>query len=137
MLLCFCAFAAKGAVKKMKMALENVILAFAALAAALLLFSALPHKQDLKPVPLIALGGTTQENEAVADYAVRPAAVAGEFYPASPVALEAIVSEYLGKAKALSLENVKGLIVPHAGYAFSGQAAAQAFRHRGGYLLDH
>jgi AmmeMemoRadiSam system protein B len=61
--------------------------------------------------------------------AVRPPAVAGSFYPAASAALQAEVDDLLGAASppATSLEP-KVLIVPHAGYVYSGPVAATAYR---------
>jgi AmmeMemoRadiSam system protein B len=59
---------------------------------------------------------------------VRRAAVAGSFYPADPRALHAAVGELL--ACAVPLESIlppKALIVPHAGYIYSGPVAAAAY----------
>ena len=57
----------------------------------------------------------------------RPAAVAGLFYPGSAAELDAVVGGLL--AGPLSAERVpKALIVPHAGYIYSGAVAARAFR---------
>ena len=59
---------------------------------------------------------------------VRPAAVAGQFYPADRQELETNVKQYLSAAtKAGILAPVRAVIVPHAGYVFSGQTAAEAF----------
>jgi AmmeMemoRadiSam system protein B len=57
----------------------------------------------------------------------RPAAVAGFFYPAEPAILETTVAGLLGSAPA-SDEDAKAIIVPHAGYPFSGVTAAHAYR---------
>lgn len=58
---------------------------------------------------------------------VRPPAVAGQFYPADPAKLEAAVKNFLGKAPRKPGEPAEALLVPHAGYAFSGQVAADGF----------
>jgi MEMO1 family protein len=55
---------------------------------------------------------------------VRPAAVAGQFYPADPKQLAALVDELLKKAAPPPVENFVALVVPHAGYEFSGHVAA-------------
>ncbi|MFW2440000.1 MAG: AmmeMemoRadiSam system protein B [Arenicellales bacterium] len=59
----------------------------------------------------------------------REPAVAGTFYPADPEILQQTVSELLEKAeaKATSSAPIKALIVPHAGYIYSGELAAQAY----------
>jgi MEMO1 family protein len=58
---------------------------------------------------------------------VRPPAVAGQFYPASAQRLRAEVADLLEKAPAFVGASPKALIVPHAGYAYSGPVAATAF----------
>lgn len=57
---------------------------------------------------------------------VRPPAVAGLFYPADPIALQHYVQAALSREASLSCEP-KALIVPHAGYVYSGQTAAAAY----------
>jgi AmmeMemoRadiSam system protein B len=57
---------------------------------------------------------------------VRPPAVAGTFYPADPRQLALEVQAYLDKAHEQIL-NPKALIVPHAGYIYSGPIAATAY----------
>ncbi|HEY2338124.1 MAG TPA: AmmeMemoRadiSam system protein B [Burkholderiales bacterium] len=61
--------------------------------------------------------------------AVRSAAVAGLFYPGDPKALAAEVDELLGGVPRLApqLGFPKALIVPHAGYIYSGAVAAHAY----------
>ncbi|MBV8757325.1 MAG: AmmeMemoRadiSam system protein B [Deltaproteobacteria bacterium] len=58
---------------------------------------------------------------------VRPPAVAGTFYPGSPDVLDAQVTKLLAGAKAPVGPCPKALIVPHAGYIYSGPIAASAF----------
>jgi len=66
--------------------------------------------------------------------AVRPAAVAGMFYPEAPGVLGAQVRAYLEQAgHALpSAPRPKALIVPHAGYVYSGAIAAAAYARLAG-----
>ena len=61
--------------------------------------------------------------------AVRPAAVAGSFYPGDAGALAAEVSSYLAEAPAPSpgLRAPKAIIAPHAGYIYSGPIAASIY----------
>lgn len=63
---------------------------------------------------------------------VRPPAVAGLFYPAAAAALRRAVDDALAQARPVSLPGAprppKALIVPHAGYAYSGPVAAAAYR---------
>lgn len=59
---------------------------------------------------------------------VRPAAVAGLFYPDAPTLLRDAVAQYLTDAPVNDLRCVpKALIVPHAGYIYSGPVAAAAY----------
>jgi hypothetical protein len=54
-------------------------------------------------------------------------AVAGQFYPDDPDQLSSLVNALLEEAKDLSLPSIKALIVPHAGYIYSGPVAAAAY----------
>ena len=70
---------------------------------------------------------------------VRPAAVAGAFYPAEPRQLAAEVAALLAAAAQPQprLGWPKALVVPHAGYVYSGAVAASAFAEwaRGRHLI--
>ncbi len=57
---------------------------------------------------------------------VRPAAVAGLFYPEGPEDLRAAVKTCLGGPRASS-RMPKALIAPHAGYIYSGPIAGKAY----------
>ena len=56
---------------------------------------------------------------------IREPAVAGAFYPADPEELRRRVAEMLEKATVKDTRP-KAIIVPHAGYIYSGELAAQA-----------
>jgi MEMO1 family protein len=58
---------------------------------------------------------------------VRPPAVAGLFYPADEHELRDAVSAYLAQHNETSGAPPKALIVPHAGYIYSGGIAAAAY----------
>lgn len=61
---------------------------------------------------------------------VRPMAVAGMFYPVNETLLGDMVTGFLahaGNRSATGQHPPKAVIVPHAGYVFSGQAAAEAY----------
>jgi MEMO1 family protein len=64
---------------------------------------------------------------------LRPAAVAGMFYPGDAQVLSAEVDELLGGVEqaAPRLGWPKALIVPHAGYIYSGPVAARAYDELG------
>ncbi|MFO1216798.1 MAG: AmmeMemoRadiSam system protein B [Burkholderiaceae bacterium] len=61
--------------------------------------------------------------------ATRPAAVAGQFYPGRPEALRASLRELMASAPAdaAGAPAPKLLVVPHAGYVYSGPVAARAY----------
>lgn len=59
---------------------------------------------------------------------VRPAAVAGTFYPGSPGRLRGMVEELLREVPVPSAPAPKAIIAPHAGYVYSGPIAARAFQ---------
>jgi MEMO1 family protein len=68
---------------------------------------------------------------------IRPPAVAGLFYPAAAHELEAEVKHYLEQGRLQMLQDdvltqgavaeLKALIVPHAGYVYSGKTAGRAY----------
>ncbi|MDP3723753.1 MAG: AmmeMemoRadiSam system protein B [Candidatus Omnitrophota bacterium] len=67
----------------------------------------------------------------------RTAQVAGAFYPADPAELRGLVQELLQRHPApATLEKPRILIVPHAGYQYSGSVAAKAFRQLAGQTYD-
>jgi AmmeMemoRadiSam system protein B len=60
---------------------------------------------------------------------IRPAAVAGQFYPGSPAALSGELGTFLGAVAGADAGTTvpKALVVPHAGYVYSGGVAATAY----------
>jgi AmmeMemoRadiSam system protein B len=62
----------------------------------------------------------------MASKTVRNPAVAGMFYPAEPARLRATVEQYLQSAESRG-SVPKAIIVPHAGYVYSGPIAASAY----------
>ncbi len=68
---------------------------------------------------------------------VREPAIAGTWYPGSPATLRRTIEEYLSQVPAQPLPGeIVGLIVPHAGYMYSGQVAAYAYRQVQGRRYD-
>ena len=61
-----------------------------------------------------------------ATHTIRPAAVAGQIYPDNPRQLRRDVEHYLRRPTADGAPP-KGLIVPHAGYLYSGPVAGSAY----------
>ena len=58
----------------------------------------------------------------------RAPVVAGKFYPDSPWRLKMAVEKFLQDAVPAKLKNPVAIIVPHAGYIFSGQICADGFK---------
>jgi len=59
----------------------------------------------------------------------RKPAVAGSFYPAGKSALESELLKLFREAKPVQLDgSIQSLIVPHAGYAYSGSVAASGYK---------
>mgnify|MGYP000139880789 CR=1 FL=1 len=65
---------------------------------------------------------------------IRKPAVAGQFYPDSPDELRKMIDFFMNQIilKGDVPDNIHGLIVPHAGYVYSGKRAAKAYK----YILD-
>lgn len=60
---------------------------------------------------------------------VRPAMRAGQFYPASKGTLREMIHRFFQNASSPSIPGeIVGIWVPHAGYVYSGQIAANAYR---------
>jgi MEMO1 family protein len=86
-----------------------------------------------------AVSGTTQPA------GVRPAAVAGLFYPQDPQALRCMLEDCLAAASQAGPAAIveapardvrpKALIAPHAGYVYSGSIAASAYRTLVGHAI--
>ncbi len=68
--------------------------------------------------------------------AAREPAVAGRFYPAFPAALRLAVESFLRDAVPRKPGRPVALVAPHAGYIFSGQIAADAWRQAQGEEID-
>jgi AmmeMemoRadiSam system protein B len=58
---------------------------------------------------------------------IRPAAMAGSFYPGESSALAAEVAGYLGDAPGSRARAPKAIIAPHAGYMYSGAIAGSIY----------
>ncbi|MBM4272566.1 MAG: AmmeMemoRadiSam system protein B [Deltaproteobacteria bacterium] len=59
---------------------------------------------------------------------IREPVVAGKFYPSSPSKLRLAIEKFLHDAVPQKVKNPLAIIVPHAGYIFSGQICADAFK---------
>ena len=74
--------------------------------------------------------GQKQEND------IRLPVVAGRFYPASASALKQAVRKFMNDAVPVQVKNPMAIVVPHAGYVFSGQIAADGFRQAADHPCD-
>ena len=60
---------------------------------------------------------------------IRKPAVAGAFYPADKAELTKQVDDFLANAKKIDIKSkILAIVVPHAGYVYSGQVAAYSFK---------
>jgi AmmeMemoRadiSam system protein B/AmmeMemoRadiSam system protein A len=78
------------------------------------------------PVPTIATPPLAE---------IRPPAFAGSFYPDDPAQLQSMVDDLLDAAEQLPQEPM-AIIVPHAGYVYSGAVAAAGFKQLEGRQYD-
>jgi MEMO1 family protein len=67
---------------------------------------------------------------------IREPAVAGQFYPADARALNAMLDAVLKDATAPGPESPVAIVVPHAGYVFSAQIAADGWRQAAAHQYD-
>ncbi len=59
---------------------------------------------------------------------VRPAANAGAFYPGDPSTLTKMIDQFLSQAQVPAISGtIYGIVVPHAGYVYSGPVAAYSY----------
>ncbi len=67
---------------------------------------------------------------------VRPPTVAGQFYSANAERLELGIRNYLADAVPVKVEKPVGIVVPHAGYIYSGQICADGFNQAKNQVYD-
>jgi len=82
------------------------------------------------PLVLVALLAIApwQHIRAAGAQKVRPAGVAGSFYPADPKELTAMIDDLLAHATPPPIHDpILAVVAPHAGYQFTGPVAATAF----------
>jgi AmmeMemoRadiSam system protein B/AmmeMemoRadiSam system protein A len=80
-------------------------------------------------VMLIAVTGAAKTR-------VRQPAVAGQFYPSDPTKLANAIDIYIADALPPAKDKPLAIVSPHAGYVFSGQIAADAFKQAEGHDYD-
>jgi hypothetical protein len=59
---------------------------------------------------------------------IRKPSVAGMFYPEDNKELREIVNDFLKNVPKTDVKKLRGLIVPHAGYSYSGRTAAYGYK---------
>ena len=67
---------------------------------------------------------------------VRPAVVAGKFYSDAPGMIKAAIAGFLEDAEPVTVSRPLALILPHAGYIYSGQIAADGYNQTRGHRYD-
>ena len=77
---------------------------------------------------LAILISTSTETDNSAPHITRNPVVAGTFYPASKTDLENTINTYYENVKDSAPKGVRAIIAPHAGYMYSGQTAAYAYK---------
>ncbi len=84
-----------------------------------------------------AIAQTSMKSKEAGMKEIRESAVAGAFYPDNPDVLSRDVKRYLENAKKEKLEGeIVALVSPHAGYMYSGQVAAYAYKLIEGKTFD-
>jgi len=71
-----------------------------------------------------------------ADQPIRPPAFAGQFYPSDPAVLRAALEGFMRDALPAHPDRPVAIVVPHAGYIYSGQIAADAYRQAAAVPVD-
>jgi AmmeMemoRadiSam system protein B/AmmeMemoRadiSam system protein A len=87
------------------------------------------------PAPTPPTSATSFPSSTVLPGQVRRSVVAGSWYPGDPDELTRMVDGMLAAVEPVDGEPI-GLIVPHAGYAYSGQVAAYGFKQLEGVAYD-
>ncbi len=97
--------------------------------------TAVPPQPSIDNLETVAAGPAGQDgvadqdnNEPGEDPAVRAPTAAGQFYPAAEESLHAAIDGMMLQAPSIGVEGVRAILVPHAGYRFSGAVAAASFK---------
>src|SRR3989339_711949 len=85
------------------------------------------------PIVALSLGVATTGMAGRDGGEVRPPAVAGQFYPESAAILKLAIEKFMEDALPPLAEKTLAIVVPHAGYIYSGQISADGWNQiRGG-----
>ena len=93
--------------------------------AVVVLFAGIIRAKQAADRPRIQAAETTQAPPAKKVFVSQ---LAGQWYPADKAQLESDLDSYFAKAPADAPDNVHALILPHAGYAYSGAIAGAAVK---------
>lgn len=85
---------------------------------------------------LLAFCGAQSVDCAAESPFVRPAVMAGKFYPEDTGRLSAVIDAMMRDAVTPEMEVPVALVVPHAGYTYSGQICADAFMLASRFSFD-
>ncbi|MDD4290004.1 MAG: AmmeMemoRadiSam system protein B [Patescibacteria group bacterium] len=69
-----------------------------------------------------------EEQKNMEEKITRLPAVMGQFYPDDKNQLSKMLGEFFASSENKNISNIKALIVPHAGYIYSGQIASEAYK---------
>lgn len=93
-------------------------------------FIVVPQMVEMERRAMAYSSGQNSEND------VRSPIVAGRFYPGSASALKKTIEKFMADAVPVQVKKPMAIVVPHAGYVFSGQVAADGFRQAADHLYD-
>jgi AmmeMemoRadiSam system protein B/AmmeMemoRadiSam system protein A len=80
-------------------------------------------------IPYAVWGGVKEKGKAMPRQQVRESVIAGSWYPGDPARLTKDIQGYLERVPEHKIGGeVTALIAPHAGYMYSGQVAAHAYK---------
>lgn len=103
------------------------------------------HKKEVKKMKILKLSlvlliifcfAIACRASKVNDSDVREPAVAGKFYPESAAKLKLAVEKFLQDAVPVKVKKPIAIIVPHAGYIYSGQICADGFKQVANHQFD-
>jgi AmmeMemoRadiSam system protein B/AmmeMemoRadiSam system protein A len=97
----------------------------------------LKQKSDLLFLLFIFLFSVFPIHTLASDNKIRKPAVADAFYPGDPAVLKEQVGKFLDNAQKLEIDGkIIGLVVPHAGYPYSGQIDGYGYKQVAGNNYD-
>ncbi len=77
---------------------------------------------------LVILAYKTTNHFGFEEKKIRKPAVAGSWYPGTRESITETLNNYYNNVRNVGIQNIRAIIVPHAGWRFSGQVASTAFK---------